>query len=160
MILHTGKVSHYNALLRCLVCHRHTRVRTKYTESVTLMKYVNYSVSNPGYVASIIYGFCIPLSRHCGSTALYLGVQIVVYSLFNYVLFGNFSFRIQFMMSGRGQRDVSSHKPKLRRFKAKHQRKRFMRAKDPVLAVFMWGVQHTVSNLCVCSTLHIQTCQI
>ena len=54
------------------------------------------------------------------------------------------------MMSGRGQRDVSSHKPKLRRFKAKHQRKRFMRAKDPVLAVFMWGVQHTVSNLCVC----------
>ena len=51
------------------------------------------------------------------------------------------------MLPGRGQRDVLSHKPKLRRIKAKHQRKRFMRAKDPVLAVFMWGVQHTVSDL-------------
>ena len=48
-------------------------------------------------------------------------------------------------MPGRGQRDGTSHKPKLRRIKAKHQRKRVMRAKDPVLAVFMWGVQHTVS---------------
>ena len=48
-------------------------------------------------------------------------------------------------MPGRGQREVPSHKPKMRRIKAKHQRKRVMRAKDPVLAVFMWGVQHTVS---------------
>ncbi|CAI8016720.1 Phosphatidylinositol 5-phosphate 4-kinase type-2 alpha [Geodia barretti] len=50
-------------------------------------------------------------------------------------------------MPGRGQRDGSSHKPKLRRIKAKHQRKRVMRAKDPVLAVFMWGVQHTVNEV-------------
>lgn len=48
-------------------------------------------------------------------------------------------------MPGRGQKDMTPHKPKMRRIKAKHQRKRFMRAKDPVLAVFMWGVQHTVS---------------
>ena len=50
-------------------------------------------------------------------------------------------------MPGRGQKDATAHKPKTRRIKAKHQRKRFMRAKDPVLAVFMWGVQHTVSDV-------------
>ena len=49
------------------------------------------------------------------------------------------------MMPGRSQKEMTTHKPKMRRIKAKHQRKRFMRAKDPVLAVFMWGVQHTVS---------------
>ena len=52
-------------------------------------------------------------------------------------------------MPGRGQKEVSIHKAKMRRIKAKHQRKRFMRAKDPVLAVFMWGVQHTVSIILV-----------
>ena len=30
-------------------------------------------------------------------------------------------------------------------FKAKHQKKRVFRASDPVLSVFMWGVNHTVS---------------
>lgn len=31
--------------------------------------------------------------------------------------------------------------------KAKHQKKKYIRAEDPVLAVFMWGVQHSVSSL-------------
>ena len=48
-------------------------------------------------------------------------------------------------MPGRGQKNATAHRPRMRRIKAKHQRKRFMRAKDPVLGVFMWGVQHTVS---------------
>ena len=33
---------------------------------------------------------------------------------------------------------------KSRHVKAKKQKKRYMRSKDPILAVFMWGVQHTV----------------
>ena len=30
-------------------------------------------------------------------------------------------------------------------FKAKHQKKRVFRSSDPILSVFMWGVNHTVS---------------
>ena len=60
-------------------------------------------------------------------------------------------------MPGRGQKDTTPHKPKLRRIKAKHQRKRFMRAKDPVLGVFMWGVQHTVSMFQFC--IHYVACR-
>ena len=30
-------------------------------------------------------------------------------------------------------------------FKAKHQKKRVFRSSDPVISVFMWGVNHTVS---------------
>lgn len=33
---------------------------------------------------------------------------------------------------------------KSRHVKAKKQKKRFMRAKDPIQAVFMWGIQHSV----------------
>ena len=46
-------------------------------------------------------------------------------------------------MPGKGVR--SETKPKVRHIKAKHQKKRFIRSKDPILAVFMWGVQHSVS---------------
>ncbi len=40
-------------------------------------------------------------------------------------------------------------KQKSRHVKAKKQKKRYMRSKDPILSVFMWGVQHTVSNIVV-----------
>ena len=36
-------------------------------------------------------------------------------------------------------------KQKNRHVKAKKQKKKYMRSKDPILAVFMWGVQHSVS---------------
>ena len=36
-------------------------------------------------------------------------------------------------------------KQKSRHVKAKKQKKKYMRSKDPILAVFMWGVQHSVS---------------
>jgi len=38
-------------------------------------------------------------------------------------------------------------------FKAKHQKKRVFRSSDPVISVFMWGVNHSVSVcrvLCTC----------
>ena len=50
-------------------------------------------------------------------------------------------------MPGKGRR-VSKYKepkPKVKHIKAKHQKKKYMRSKDPILAVFMWGVQHSVS---------------
>lgn len=62
---------------------------------------------------------------------------------------------MQRKMPGRGQKDMSIHKAKMRRIKAKHQRKRFMRAKDPVLAVFMWGVQHTVRFALYSTCIHL-----
>lgn len=37
---------------------------------------------------------------------------------------------------------------KSRHVKAKKQKKRFMRAKDPIQAVFMWGIQHSVRDTC------------
>ena len=39
-------------------------------------------------------------------------------------------------------------KQKNRHVKAKKQKKKYMRSKDPILAVFMWGVQHSVSLYC------------
>ena len=39
-------------------------------------------------------------------------------------------------------------KQKSRHVKAKKQKKKYMRSKDPILAVFMWGVQHSVSMNC------------
>ena len=48
-------------------------------------------------------------------------------------------------MPGRGK----SGPHKVRHLKAKQQKKRFIRSKDPILSVFMWGVQHSVSN-CYC----------
>ena len=40
-MIHTGKVSYlqYNALLQCLAHSQHTRMQTKYTESIMQMKY-------------------------------------------------------------------------------------------------------------------------
>lgn len=38
-----------------------------------------------------------------------------------------------------------AHKVKRRHIKAKHQKKRYFRANDPLLSVFMWGVNQTVS---------------
>ncbi|XP_019863884.1 PREDICTED: phosphatidylinositol 5-phosphate 4-kinase type-2 beta-like isoform X2 [Amphimedon queenslandica] len=36
---------------------------------------------------------------------------------------------------------------KSRHVKAKKQKKRFMRAKDPIQAVFMWGIQHSINEI-------------
>jgi len=47
------------------------------------------------------------------------------------------------MMPGRGK--GGAHK--VRHLKAKQQKKKFIRSKDPILSVFMWGVQHSVSKL-------------
>lgn len=41
----------------------------------------------------------------------------------------------------------SGAKQKSRHVKAKKQKKRFMRAKDPIQAVFMWGIHHSVSKV-------------
>jgi hypothetical protein len=49
-------------------------------------------------------------------------------------------------MPGRGGKGGAGLKPK-KHFKAKQQKKRVFRSKDPSLAVLMWGVQHSVSNL-------------
>ncbi len=35
--------------------------------------------------------------------------------------------------------------PKKKAFKPKQQKKRFIRSKDPILSVLMWGIQHGVS---------------
>ena len=47
-------------------------------------------------------------------------------------------------MPGKGSKSGGGFKPK-KHFKAKQQKKRFFRSKDPILAVLMWGVQHSVS---------------
>lgn len=54
---------------------------------------------------------------------------------------------LSFSMPGRGGKSGSSLKPKKKAFKPKQQKKRFIRSKDPILAVFMWGIQHSVSDL-------------
>ena len=46
-------------------------------------------------------------------------------------------------MPGRGGKGGAGFKPK-KHFKAKQQKKRVFRSKDPILAVLMWGVQHSV----------------
>lgn len=43
----------------------------------------------------------------------------------------------------------SGARQKSRHVKAKKQKKRFMRAKDPIQAVFMWGIHHSVSKGCI-----------
>lgn len=48
-------------------------------------------------------------------------------------------------MPGRGGKGGVGLGPKKKAFKPKQQKKRFIRSKDPILAVLMWGVQHSVS---------------
>lgn len=48
-------------------------------------------------------------------------------------------------MPGRGGKGGVGLKPKKKPFKPKQQKKRFIRSKDPILAVLMWGVEHSVS---------------
>ena len=38
-------------------------------------------------------------------------------------------------------------KTKTKRFKVKHPKRKLFRSKDPLLSVFMWGVNHTVKEL-------------
>ena len=49
-------------------------------------------------------------------------------------------------MPGRGGKGGVGLRPKKKPFKPKQQKKRFIRSKDPILAVLMWGVQHGVSS--------------
>lgn len=49
-------------------------------------------------------------------------------------------------MPGRGGKSGGGLRPKKKAFKPKQQKKRFIRSKDPILAVLTWGVQHSVSN--------------
>ena len=63
-------------------------------------------------------------------------------------------------MPGKGKsQHHGESKPKVRHIKAKHQKKRFIRSKDPILAVFMWGVQHSVSSgspsWCLCLYMQV-----
>lgn len=43
--------------------------------------------------------------------------------------------------------DQSGSKVRHIKSKAKHQKKKFIRSEDPVLAVFMWGVQHCINEV-------------
>ena len=46
-------------------------------------------------------------------------------------------------------------------FKAKHQKKRVFRSSDPVLSVFMWGINHTVSVcVSVCRIIPLYPCWV
>lgn len=65
-------------------------------------------------------------------------------------------------MPGRGGKGGAGSKPKKKAFKPKQQKKRFIRSKDPILAVLMWGIEHSVSRnsfvvmfpwMCVCILL-------
>ncbi len=55
------------------------------------------------------------------------------------------SINISRTMPGRGAKGAGGLRPKKKAFKPKQQKKRFIRSKDPILAVLMWGVQHSVS---------------
>lgn len=48
-------------------------------------------------------------------------------------------------MPGRGGKSGVGLRPMKKPFKPKQQKKRFIRVKDPIIAVLMWGVQHSVS---------------
>ena len=48
-------------------------------------------------------------------------------------------------MPGRGGKSGAGLRPMKKPFKPKQQKKRFIRVKDPIIAVLMWGVQHSVS---------------
>ena len=79
-MIHTGKGSRYNALLCCLVRCQHTRIRTNYTESVMRMKYINYSISNPGYVVSVMLELCTMYADITVSvTSCHTEVHIIVH---------------------------------------------------------------------------------
>ena len=54
-------------------------------------------------------------------------------------------------MPGRGGKGGAGLKPK-KHFKAKQQKKRVFRSKDPILAVLMWGVQHSVRKIAISAT--------
>lgn len=50
-------------------------------------------------------------------------------------------------MPGRGGKSAAGFKPKKKAFKPKQQKKRFIRSKDPILAVLMWGIEHSINEL-------------
>ncbi len=54
-----------------------------------------------------------------------------------------------FIMPGKGKTKASRSGTK-RHYKVKQQKKRFIRSKDPLLSVFMWGIQHSVSQCVYC----------
>ncbi|XP_064402336.1 phosphatidylinositol 5-phosphate 4-kinase type-2 beta-like [Halichondria panicea] len=49
-------------------------------------------------------------------------------------------------MPGRGKAKANKSGTK-RHYKVKQQKKRFIRSKDPILSVFMWGIQHSINEL-------------
>ncbi len=65
-----------------------------------------------------------------------------------------------YQMPGRGGVGL---RPKKKAFKPKQQKKRFIRSKDPILAVLMWGVQHSVSFIpyaCLRVGTNLGTCSV
>ena len=49
-------------------------------------------------------------------------------------------------MSGMPQISSGLSKLKKKHFRVKHQKVKLFRANEPLLSVFMWGVNHTVSK--------------
>lgn len=49
-------------------------------------------------------------------------------------------------MSGAPQMSSGLSKLKKKHFRVKHQKVKLFRANEPLLSVFMWGVNHTVSR--------------
>ena len=64
-------------------------------------------------------------------------------------------------MPGRGGKGGAGLKPK-KHFKAKQQKKRVFRSKDPILAVLMWGVQHSVRKIAISAyiIIHVHVCYV
>ena len=69
---------------------------------------------------------------------------IIVYTTCHDMVWLPYQYWFHSMPGGASKGKVKKH------FKAKHQKKRVFRSSDPVISVFMWGVNHTVS---VCNLL-------
>jgi hypothetical protein len=50
-------------------------------------------------------------------------------------------------MSGAGIISTDGTKTKTKRFKVKHPKRKLYRSSEPLLSVFMWGINHTVKEL-------------
>ena len=74
----------------------------------------------------------------CVILGLLLNTLYQVVDIFIYVTFAHFTVLYMHV--------VTAHKVRHRHIKAKHQKKRYFRANDPLLSVFMWGVNQTVSG--------------
>ena len=88
-----------------------------------------------------MFSLAIPSSEECVGVRIFMSLFMWLSSP-RYNSYGHCSAD----MPGRGGKSGPGLRPMKKPFKPKQQKKRFIRVKDPIISVLMWGVQHSVSD--------------